>query len=114
MKRTVYLSAGHTNVVGLDRGAIGNGLIEGDLTVELRDLIATELCKLNINTKTEPNRSALAETIALFKKLVNVRDIAIDIHFNAAGSPAATGTEVFIYTRLLLKYVEQNLLPVVL
>jgi N-acetylmuramoyl-L-alanine amidase len=95
MSRKIYLSAGHTNVVGLDRGASGNGYIEGILTVELRDMIACHLRSMGINAVTDPNENALSKTIAFFKRLVGVKDIAVDIHFNAA-TPVATGTEVFV------------------
>ena len=41
--RKIFISAGHSNKQGTDRGASGNGFIEGELTVELRDLIVSEL-----------------------------------------------------------------------
>lgn len=41
--RTVFISAGHSNQPGRDRGAYGNGYNEGDLTAEFRNLVITEL-----------------------------------------------------------------------
>ena len=36
--RTIFISAGHSDG-GIDKGASGNGYVEGVLTVEQRDLI---------------------------------------------------------------------------
>ena len=39
----ILISAGHTNVPGKDRGAAGNGFIEGDEAVKIRDQVASIL-----------------------------------------------------------------------
>lgn len=95
MSRKVFISAGHSNVKGSDRGAVGNGYVEGLLTIEFRDLLVNELKNIGINAITDPNKNALAQTLHYFKSLVNINAILIDIHFNA-GVSSATGTEVFI------------------
>ena len=41
--RSVFLSAGHSNRPGRDRGAAGNGYIEGELAVEFRNILKNEL-----------------------------------------------------------------------
>jgi N-acetylmuramoyl-L-alanine amidase len=93
--RKIFLSAGHTNIPGGDRGASGNGFIEGELTIELRNSIYNELCILGARAELDSNSNALKETIQAFKNLVSPSCILVDIHWNAAG-PTATGTETFI------------------
>lgn len=93
--RKIIVSAGHTNVPGLDRGASGNGFIEGELTVELRDLIIKELKLLGANYLTDDNRNALAQTLAWLRGKYSNKDILVDLHWNS-GQPQANGSEVFI------------------
>ena len=93
--RTIYVSAGHSNKVGKDRGASGNGFIEGELTVEQRDLIVKELKKLGAKIVVDDNDSILAQTIAFFKNKTTKDCILVDLHWNAA-TPQATGTEVLV------------------
>ena len=94
--RKVFISAGHSNKRGRDRGASGNGYVEGDLTVEYRNLLTAELNKLGIKPTVDSNNSVLAETIRFFKNLTTITCIVIDIHWNAAADPSATGTETLI------------------
>lgn len=96
--RKIFLSAGHSNKKGSDVGATGNGFIEGELTVELRNLIYNELCTLGACAELDANSNALKETIQFFKNLVTSSCILLDIHWNASSNPKATGTEVFIPT----------------
>ena len=94
--KKLFISAGHTNIPGQDRGAFGNGYYEGDLTVELRDLIVAELKALCIIVNVDSNKNALLATLNYLKTLFfSKEDIIIDIHFNAA-SPGATGVEVLV------------------
>lgn len=95
--RDIIIVAGHTNVQGLDQGASGNGYSEGQLTVELRDLVISELSNLGVKAKTDSNRNALAQTLQWLKvNLFSDKTICLDIHWNAAGSPEAKGTEVIV------------------
>ena len=94
--RKVFISAGHSNTRGRDRGASGNGYVEGDLTVEYRNLLTAELNKLGIKPIVDADNSILAETIRFFKNLTTSTCIVIDIHWNAAADPSATGTETLI------------------
>jgi N-acetylmuramoyl-L-alanine amidase len=95
MARRLFLSAGHSNIPGKDRGAASGKYIEGVLAVEFVTLLRTELPKLGVTPIVDGYSNILAETMASFKKLVQARDIAIEIHWNA-GTPAATGTEVLV------------------
>lgn len=93
--RKIFISAGHSNVPGRDRGASSGNFIEGQLAVEFRDKIAKELIKLGITPIMDTNRNILVESISFFKNLVNKDAIVLDIHWNS-GPPTATGTEVLI------------------
>lgn len=93
--RKIYISAGHSNRQGRDRGASGNGFIEGELTVELRNLITLELKKLGINPIIDKDDSILSETLTFFRNLTTNNCIVLDLHWNA-GPSTATGTETLI------------------
>lgn len=93
--RDILLSAGHTNVKGLDMGAVANGYIEGELTVEFRDLVKVHLECMGHKVTIENNAHALSKTVRVFKNITNHRAILVDFHWNAA-TPGATGTESFV------------------
>ena len=93
--RNIFISAGHSNKPGRDRGASGNGFIEGNLAAEFRDLIVHKIQEQGINPIVDDNNSILSETINLFKNKTSSNSIVVDIHFNA-GPPSATGTETLI------------------
>lgn len=99
--RKVFISAGHSNSnrtvngKGRDRGAAGNGYIEGEQAAEFRDILVEELNKLGLTPVVDKKDSILSESIAFFKNLVSANAIVLDIHFNSA-SPKATGTETLI------------------
>lgn len=92
--RKLILSAGHSNVKGKDMGASANGFIEGELAVNFRLLLATELKNnYNINAIIDPNSNILIETLAWLKGKLGSKDIMLDIHWNAGGG---SGVEVII------------------
>lgn len=93
MSRKIIISAGHG---GTDPGAFGNGYVERELTIELRNLIINELKALGINPLADDNRNALKETLAWLRGKFNGKDILFDIHWNAASNPEAKGTEVIV------------------
>jgi N-acetylmuramoyl-L-alanine amidase len=93
--RKIYISAGHSNKQGRDRGAAGNGFIEGELTVELRNLVSSELKKMGVSPIVDADNSILSETINFFKNLTTNNCIVLDLHWNA-GPKTATGTETLI------------------
>jgi len=95
MSKLIILSAGHSNVSGRDRGAASNGYIEGELTVELRQLVAIELKKLGVNPIMDGNNSIYTESINYFRKLVNATSINLEFHWNS-GPKTATGVETII------------------
>ena len=88
--KPILVSAGHSNIKGLDRGAEGSGYVEGDLAVELRDAVAAHLRELGnqvledgFDGQNDPLKKALA--------LVKDSSVAIELHWNAG---PATGIEV--------------------
>ena len=96
MSRKVFISAGHSNVPGRDRGAVGSGFIEGVETVNIKNRVATILQqKYGVKPIVDKDNSILSETINYFKNLLDSKAIVVDWHFNAA-TPQATGTETLV------------------
>lgn len=100
--RKIFISAGHSNASGkdsfgkiIDRGAVGNGYIEGELAVEFRDLLVKELKCLGVSPIIDSNDSILSKSIAFFKNKTSSDSIVLEIHWNAA-SAQATGVEVLV------------------
>lgn len=93
--RKIFISAGHSNKTGRDRGAAGNGYVEGVLAVNFRNKVVANLKKLGANVTIDGDDSILQDSLNFFRKQVNDDAIVLDIHFNAAG-PTATGTETLI------------------
>lgn len=93
--RQIFISAGHSNTKGRDRGAVSNGYVEGDLTVQLRSLIVEELNSMGLKPIVDSDDSILSQTINFFRSKVSPSCIVLDIHFNA-GPPNAKGTETLI------------------
>jgi N-acetylmuramoyl-L-alanine amidase len=84
------ISAGHG---GADPGACANGYTEAAIALEMRDLVSSRLLQMRHTVfcdgamgENQPLRQALA--------LVKGTDLAVELHCNAATSPAATGVEV--------------------
>lgn len=93
MSRKIIISAGHG---GIDPGAVGGGYIERDLAIELRNLIVAELKALGVSPLVDDNNNALKQTLAWLRGKFGSKDILFDIHWNAAASPEAKGTEVIV------------------
>lgn len=93
--RKIYLSAGHSTNPRRDRGAAGNGFVEGDLTADLRNRVAAQLRLLGHIPITDSNDSILKETINWIRNLTTNTCICVDFHWNAA-TPTARGTETFV------------------
>jgi N-acetylmuramoyl-L-alanine amidase len=91
--RKIIISAGHG---GTDPGASGNGYIERDLAIELRNLIVSELKALGISALVDDDKNALKQTLLWLRGKFTTGDILIDMHWNAAGNPDANGSEVII------------------
>lgn len=97
MSELFLISAGHTNVSGQDRGAAGNGFVEGVEAVIIRDALAAFLRNKGCAV-IEDGADGVSEPLKKAIVLARKADIAIEIHFNA-GPPTATGIEVLSKTR---------------
>lgn len=96
MAKLIGLSAGHSNQPGRDRGAAGNGYVEGILTVELREMVYSELKKLGITAIKDGNNTILQESINFFKTKINSEAIALEFHWNSSVKSEATGVETIV------------------
>jgi N-acetylmuramoyl-L-alanine amidase len=91
---SVFISAGHSDA---DPGAVANGRREADVAVEFRSILVKCLSDLGIEATTDghgkqnlPLRDAV--------KLAKGKQIAIEIHCNAAANRAASGVETLSAT----------------
>ena len=88
--KLVLVSAGHG---GRDPGAVNGKLTEAELATELRNMIAFYLGRDGVPFITDGQgreNKPLSEAI----RLAESADIAIELHFNAAGNKKAHGIEV--------------------
>lgn len=107
-KRRIFISAGHSNKIGRDRGASSEFGIEGVLMVEFRDLLNRELQKLGICPILDKDDSILQDTINYFRKLTSNNDIILDFHLNSSSNKDSNGTETII-AGLKTTDIEKNL-----
>jgi len=99
MKKRILVSAGHSNILGLDKGAEGCGFVEGVEAVKVRDAVAARLREMKDDLGVEfevledgfdGDNQPLTKAVALAR----AADVAIEFHFNASDNPKATGIEV--------------------
>lgn len=97
------ITAGHTIFAGKGTGAFGIVEANGkqfDEAVEARrlanDIIAHQKKWYNLDTLTDTDAMSLNQVINWQVATVNDCFVCMDIHFNAAASKLATGTEVYI------------------
>lgn len=94
--KKIFLSAGHSNKTGRDRGAIGNGYVEGEITAEFRKLLMIELQNLGLKPLADGDDSILQDTLNFARKVIDKNTLSIDIHTNAFSNTTATGCEVLV------------------
>ena len=94
----VYLSAGHNSKsksIKQDPGAVNSeGVKEGDLTIEFRDLVKVELDKLGVKYITDSDE----ESLSMYLKRVQTGagSVVVEYHFDAADSSTASGTTALV------------------
>lgn len=99
--KKIYVSAGHSAIEAkkgekpTDRGAAGNGFIEGVEMAELRNIIVKELKVLGAEVIVDKDDTILTDTLKEFKPKTTENDIVVDLHMNSA-SPKATGVETLV------------------
>ena len=89
------ITAGHSDV---DPGAVGNGQTEAGIARELRNIVASKLRSMGhrVITDGEPAvNKPLRDAIALIPQ----GKVAVELHCNAAASPAAGGVETIALPR---------------
>lgn len=95
--RTLYLTSGHQIINGRGNGAHGvNGFDEAKEARVFTNILIDELKKRGIKAKTDDDRLSLSRVINWLSKNMSADCVNIDVHFNAAASPKATGAEVFV------------------
>lgn len=95
MAKPIVLTAGHSDI---DPGAVGNGQTEANIARELRNIVAGKLRGMGerVITDGEPaSNKPLRDAIALIPQ----GRVAVELHCNAASSPAAGGVETIALPR---------------
>lgn len=89
----VFASAGHnaqSKTIKADPGAVNKqGIKEGDLTIEFRNLLKGELDILGVRYITDTEEENLS--MYLKRAATGTGSVVIEIHFDASDNPAATG-----------------------
>lgn len=87
--KTLFLSAGHSTK---DPGAVGNGLREADVAVEMRNIVSFCLTQLSVPHVLDGKQ---LENVPLKNAIAQARkhQIAVEFHCNAAANPSARGVE---------------------
>lgn len=90
----IFLSAGHNSqskTIKKDPGAVNKqGIKEGDLTIEFRNLVSKELDAMNVKYITDYEEESLA--MYLNRIQTGNGSVVVEYHFDSAASEQATGT----------------------
>ncbi len=90
----VFISAGHNSkskTIKQDPGAVNKqGIKEGDLTIEFRDLVKDSLSMLGVAFTSDTEE----ENLSMYLRRVNTGNasVVVEYHFDSADSDKATGT----------------------
>lgn len=92
----IFISAGHNSkskTIKQDPGATANGLKEGDLTIEFRDLVKRELDLLGARYISDSEE----ENLSMYLKRIQTGNgsVVVEYHFDAA-APTATGCTALV------------------
>lgn len=94
--RKVFISAGHSNKEGRDRGAAGNGYIEGNETARIVKRVDFYLRKMyGLEVESCFGDTVLADVLAKWRGKTTANCLVAEWHFNA-GNPSVRGTETFV------------------
>lgn len=86
----MFLSAGHSNT---DPGAVGNGLKEADVAVEIRNIVSFYLTQMKVKHELDGTGTANLPLAATVKRS-NKHAVSVEFHCNASVNAKATGCEV--------------------
>jgi len=89
----IFLSAGHNSqskTIKQDPGAVNkDGIKEGDLTIEFRDLVKHQLDFLGVKCTTDSDEESLKMYLDRIK--TGTGSVVIEYHFDASINPLSTG-----------------------
>lgn len=102
---TIYLTAGHQIINGKGTGAHSQWGDEAVQAKRIVDRVSEILRSRSVNVSNDKPSDPLGTVVSWLVGRVNGSDIVCDIHFNAAGTDKANGTEVIIPK----KYTQQEL-----
>ncbi|ARV59487.1 cell wall hydrolase [Nostocales cyanobacterium HT-58-2] len=93
----IFISAAHggKEAGGIDPGSIAGGTTEAKEMILLRDLIVTELRGRSFEVLAVPDDLSAQQTIAWINSRARQKDIALEIHADAASSPSVRGAGIF-------------------
>lgn len=93
----IFISAGHggKETGGIDPGTIAGGTTEAKEMILLRDLILTELRARGFEVLSVPDSLSARGSIEWINSRANRNDVALEIHADAASSPAVNGASVY-------------------
>jgi hypothetical protein len=96
----IFISAGHggREAGGLDPGAVAGGTTEAREMILLRDLIVAELRSRNFEVLAVPDDLSARDSILWINARARPRDVAVEIHADAAPNPSVRGASVFYIT----------------
>jgi N-acetylmuramoyl-L-alanine amidase len=90
----IFVSAGHNSkskTIKADPGAVNkDGIKEGDLAIEFRDLVTQNLGLMGVKYITDSDE----ENLAMYLQRINTGtgSVVVEYHFDSAAKPEATGT----------------------
>ena len=93
----IFISAAHGGKEAgrTDPGSIAGGTNEAKEMILLRDLIVTELRARNFEVLAVPDGLSAQQTIAWINSRARQKDVALEIHADAASSPSVRGASIF-------------------
>ncbi len=92
MSKSILLDPGHG---GRDPGAIGNGLREKDIVLEIYNYCSSELSKYDCDVRTTRSSDTFV-SLAERSRMGNDVDLMVSLHCNAFTNPSARGFETFV------------------
>jgi hypothetical protein len=93
----IFISAAHggREAGGTDPGAIAGGTTEAREMILLRDLIVAELRARNFEVLAVPDDLSAGQTISWINSRARAKDVAVEVHSDAANSPTVRGASVY-------------------
>ncbi|WP_017317480.1 hormogonium tapered terminus morphoprotein TftA [Mastigocladopsis repens] len=93
----IFISAAHggKEAGGIDPGSIAGSTSEAKEMILLRDLIVTELRARNFEVLAVPDDLSAQQTITWINSRARQKDVALEIHADAASSPSVRGASIF-------------------